>query len=91
MGLLGNSQFSFENFLFHLCFSLALLSLIDVETNECLHNNGGCWEDKTLNVSACKVCIDIMDLRHVLVVLFMSDCLPQIVRTRSVGGCVTVR
>ncbi|KAF3785794.1 Vacuolar-sorting receptor 3, partial [Nymphaea thermarum] len=26
----------------------------DIETNECLHNNGGCWEDKALNISACK-------------------------------------
>ncbi|KAG6408998.1 hypothetical protein SASPL_132026 [Salvia splendens] len=26
----------------------------DVETNECLHNNGGCWEDKAANVTACK-------------------------------------
>ncbi|XP_020237450.1 vacuolar-sorting receptor 1 [Cajanus cajan] len=26
----------------------------DVETNECLENNGGCWQDKTANITACK-------------------------------------
>ncbi|KAI3769998.1 hypothetical protein L6452_01116 [Arctium lappa] len=26
----------------------------DVETNECLENSGGCWHDKTANVTACK-------------------------------------
>jgi hypothetical protein len=27
----------------------------DIETNECLNNNGGCWQDKAANVTACKV------------------------------------
>ncbi|KAK8562829.1 hypothetical protein V6N12_010895 [Hibiscus sabdariffa] len=27
----------------------------DVETNECLENNGGCWQDKAANLTACKL------------------------------------
>ncbi|KAG5526335.1 hypothetical protein RHGRI_032575 [Rhododendron griersonianum] len=26
----------------------------EVETNECLNNNGGCWQDKAANITACK-------------------------------------
>ncbi|XP_022721878.1 vacuolar-sorting receptor 1-like isoform X2 [Durio zibethinus] len=26
----------------------------DIETNECLENNGGCWQDKAANISACR-------------------------------------
>lgn len=26
----------------------------DIETNECLRNNGGCWLDKATNISACR-------------------------------------
>ncbi|GMI89911.1 binding protein of 80 kDa 1;2, VACUOLAR SORTING RECEPTOR 2, VACUOLAR SORTING RECEPTOR 1;2 [Hibiscus trionum] len=26
----------------------------DIETNECLENNGGCWQDKTTNITACR-------------------------------------
>ncbi|KAG6424980.1 hypothetical protein SASPL_115403 [Salvia splendens] len=26
----------------------------EVETNECLHNNGGCWQDMVANITACK-------------------------------------
>ncbi|GAB4833128.1 Vacuolar-sorting receptor 1 [Ancistrocladus abbreviatus] len=32
--------------------SLCLTS--DIETNECLENNGGCWQDKAANISACR-------------------------------------
>lgn len=36
-------------------FLMAKSYLVDVETNECLENNGGCWQDKGANVTACKV------------------------------------
>ncbi|KAL0714266.1 hypothetical protein Bca4012_021245 [Brassica carinata] len=26
----------------------------DLETNECLENNGGCWQDKASNITACR-------------------------------------
>ncbi|TVU30660.1 hypothetical protein EJB05_22291, partial [Eragrostis curvula] len=26
----------------------------DIETNECLNDNGGCWQDKVANVTACR-------------------------------------
>ncbi|KGN52769.1 vacuolar-sorting receptor 4 isoform X2 [Cucumis sativus] len=26
----------------------------DIETNECLENNGGCWQDRAANLTACK-------------------------------------
>ncbi|WOK94409.1 vacuolar-sorting receptor 4-like [Canna indica] len=26
----------------------------DIETNECLNNNGGCWQDNASNITACK-------------------------------------
>jgi hypothetical protein len=28
---------------------------LDIQTNECLENNGGCWQDKDANITACKV------------------------------------
>ncbi|KMZ59154.1 Vacuolar-sorting receptor 3 [Zostera marina] len=32
----------------------ALCLSSDIESNECLDNNGGCWQDKHFNASACK-------------------------------------
>jgi hypothetical protein len=31
------------------------ISALDIQTNECLENNGGCWQDKAANITACKV------------------------------------
>lgn len=31
------------------------LFCIDIQTNQCLENNGGCWLDKNTNFTACKV------------------------------------
>ncbi|MCI28306.1 vacuolar-sorting receptor 1-like, partial [Trifolium medium] len=25
-----------------------------METNECLENNGGCWQEKSSNITACR-------------------------------------
>lgn len=36
-------------------FVLSCFILSDIETNECLENNGGCWQDKSANLTACKV------------------------------------
>jgi hypothetical protein len=42
-------------FLFSVVLGRWFLYFPDIETNECLENNGGCWLDKATNVSACKV------------------------------------
>ena len=40
----------------HVVFSYVFLSItLDIQTNECLENNGGCWQDKAANITACKV------------------------------------
>lgn len=31
------------------------LDFADLNTNECLENNGGCWQDKAANITACRV------------------------------------
>jgi hypothetical protein len=41
----------------------------DMETNECLSDNGGCWQDKAANVTACRVCMNMLMIftgHHVL-------------------------
>jgi len=38
-----------------------------METNECLENNGGCWKEKSSNITACKV-LGLPNLvRHIIV------------------------
>ncbi|XP_019184324.1 PREDICTED: vacuolar-sorting receptor 1-like [Ipomoea nil] len=32
----------------------AICLTADIETNECLRNNGGCWQDKSSNITACR-------------------------------------
>jgi hypothetical protein len=39
----------------HMTNYISNLLNVDMETNECLHNNGGCWKDANLNITACKV------------------------------------
>jgi len=34
---------------------LIITTSADMETNECLTNNGGCWQDKAANITACRV------------------------------------
>lgn len=48
-----------------------MLLFLDVETNECLNNNGGCWQDKSANISACKV--PIMLCRILLLVAYVTN------------------
>ncbi|MBA0636180.1 hypothetical protein Godav_000061 [Gossypium davidsonii] len=33
---------------------MAVTFFTDVEMNECLENNGGGWQDKTANLTACR-------------------------------------
>lgn len=44
---------------FSIC-SFMLLRIVDIQTNECLENNGGCWQDKAANISACKVFLMVL-------------------------------
>ncbi|MBA0636959.1 hypothetical protein Godav_029139 [Gossypium davidsonii] len=33
---------------------MAVTFFTDVETNECLENNGGCWQDRAANLTICR-------------------------------------
>lgn len=62
--------------------------MIDVETNECLYNNGGCWQDKTANITACKVPIKIhWDYSCLIVCVPTHSCI-YLHRILFVGECV---
>ena len=37
-------------------YPFSCICFTDIETNECLQNNGGCWQDKAANITACQVC-----------------------------------
>lgn len=66
-----------------------------METNECLSDNGGCWQDKAANVTACRVCMNRLMiftghqsyvLKHSLVFLICCD--QYLSRTLFVAECV---
>lgn len=52
-------------------FIIIFFLLTDIETNECLNNNGGCWQDKTANITACKVVMELFILKGAFLFLFM--------------------
>ncbi|XP_057971054.1 vacuolar-sorting receptor 1-like isoform X1 [Malania oleifera] len=63
----------------------------DMETNECMENNGGCWQDKAANVTACKVLLMLLknsqhgfDVNHVYCFLTASGALRCAINN---GGC----
>lgn len=65
----------------------------DIETNECLIENGGCWQDKRSNVTACKVYGDkerytsnFISLYHLFFIDYMN-----FVRTHSGEEYVSAR
>ncbi|KAG2570188.1 hypothetical protein PVAP13_7KG072100 [Panicum virgatum] len=47
----------------------------DIQTNECLENNGGCWQDKAANITACKdtFCGRVCECSVVKGVKFVGD------------------
>lgn len=60
----------------------------DVETNECLENNGGCWQDKTANITACKVLFKASYAIYPLVVYVPNRCI-YVLRIHFVGESVS--
>lgn len=90
------------NLLYWLVLSCLILS--DIETNECLENNGGCWQDKAANLTACKVIhLQLVPVRLISIwpymhgkfdlIIFILYCMMYIwssYRTHSVGECVNV-
>lgn len=49
----------------------------DVETNECMDKNGGCWQDVSNNITACKVpiqnSVSTVDVFPILTYLWTQD------------------
>ena len=61
-----NSESCLESYAF------GWLSCTDIETNECLENNGGCWHDRSSNITACMVFLSLNFLRHIFAKRFVS-------------------
>ncbi|KAG6513949.1 hypothetical protein ZIOFF_024286 [Zingiber officinale] len=58
----------------------------DIETNECLNDNGGCWEDKASNITACKVKSRTIKHEEIFIHLYQLAIGPGKCRLNN-GGC----
>nr|GMC66586.1 vacuolar-sorting receptor 6-like [Ipomoea batatas] len=70
----------------------------DLETNECLDRNGGCWHDPKSNITACKITYLLgsreMDIHHVKAyhheLLEAYECCMKYMRTGNDAGLTQI-